>query len=76
MSSQDPTPEWAESCVDRIVTSGNSDQVDALMELLAAIAPTQKEEKYKHEIAWAAIEYAFKQTEHCRKACRKHLGAA
>lgn len=76
MPSHLPTPEWAEVCIDRIVKNDDPDQLDALLELLAAIAPTKKEEKYKNEIAWAAIDYGYKKTDDCRKSCRKYLGVA
>lgn len=76
MSSQIPTPEWAESQMDLVINGDADEQVEAVLRLLAAIAPTLKEQKYKHEIAWSAIDYGFKQTEHCRKACRRHLGIA
>lgn len=67
------TPDWAESCIDRILTGDDPDQLNALLELLAAIAPTFTEEKYKHEIAWAAIHYGYKKTEHCRDSCRRYV---
>jgi hypothetical protein len=71
-----PTPDWAISCMERIMKSDDPDQLDALLELLAAIAPTEGEEKYKHEIAWAAIDHGYKRTEHCRKSGRRYLGVA
>lgn len=76
MSSHLPSPEWAESCIDRIIKSDDPDQLDALLELLAAIAPTFNEEKYKHDLAWAAIDYGYRQTDDCRKSCRRYLGVA
>lgn len=71
-----PTPDWAKRCVDRIVKTDDPDMLDALMELLAAVAPTEDEEKYKSEVAWAAIDHAFTMSEHCRRSCRQHLGVA
>lgn len=76
MASQIPTPEWAESKIDQIRNGNPEEQLDAVLELLAVVAPTLKEQKYKHEIAWAAIDYGYKQTEDCRKSCRRYLGVA
>lgn len=76
MASQFPSPEWAESQIDRIRYGNPEEQLDAALQLLAAVAPTVKEQKYKHEIAWAAIDYGYKHTEECRRACRRYLGIA
>jgi hypothetical protein len=77
MVPQNPTPAWAEQCVDRIIKGYDADQIDAFMSLLAAIAPTEDEEKYKHEIAWTAISHAYKQTDDCLESCRRRvLGVA
>ena len=76
MASQIPTPEWAESKIDQIRNGNPEEQLDAVLELLAAIAPTHKEQKYKHEIAWAAIDYGYTKTDDCRKSCRRYLDVA
>jgi hypothetical protein len=71
-----PTPDWAKSRIDLIVPRDDPKALDALLELLAAIAPTQDEEKYKHEIAWAAIAHGYKKTQDCYEACQRYLGVA
>ena len=76
MASQLPTPEWAESQMDRIRYGDPEERLDAVLALLAAVAPTLKEQKYKHEIAWAAIDYGYKHTKDCRQACRRYLRVA
>ena len=69
-----PTPEWAESQMDLIINGNTEEQLNAALGLLAAVAPTLKEQKYKHELAWAAIEYGYKKTDDCRRACREFVG--
>lgn len=76
MASHIPTPEWAESQIDRIRNGDPEEQLDAVLQLLSAVAPTLKEQKYKHEIAWVAIDYGYKYTEDCRRSCRRYLGVA
>lgn len=76
MASHFPTPEWAESQIEMIRNGSPEEQIDAVLALLVAVAPTLKEQKYKHEIAWAAIHYGYKHTEDCRRSCRRYLGVA
>lgn len=71
-----PTPAWIESCMDRITKGYDPDALDALLDLLATIAPTEDEEKYKHELAWIAIQHGYRQTEDCSKSCYRYLGVA
>lgn len=71
-----PTPDWAIHCVERIKKTYDPDAVDAVMELLAATAPTEDQDKYKYELAWVAIDHAYKATEDCRKSARRYLGVA
>lgn len=77
MTSHSPTPDWA---VSKIKTAlDNSDEpegLDAILELLAAVAPTQEQDKFKYEAAWAAIEYGYKRTSDVKLAARKYLGVA
>lgn len=70
------TPDWAVSCVKRIIKTDDPDQLDALLELLAGIAPTEEEEKYKYDVAWAAIDFAYQGTADCHISCRQYLGVA
>jgi hypothetical protein len=62
--------------MDRIMKTDDPDMLDALLELLAVVAPTEEEEKYKHEMAWAAIDHGYKRTDDCRKSGRRYLGVA
>jgi hypothetical protein len=76
MMPHSPTPDWARSRIDLIVPSDDPRALDALLELLAAIAPTVEEEKYKNELACAAIDHGYKRTEDCRLSGRRYLGMA
>jgi len=76
MIPQSPTSDWAKSRIDVIVPRDDPEALDALLELLAAVAPTQEEEKYKHELAWAAIDHGYKRTKDCCDSCRRYLGIA
>lgn len=76
MNPHAPTPEWAIASVDRITASGDPDQLDALLMLLAGIAPTEEQDRYKCDAAWAAIEYGYTKTQDCANACRRYLGVA
>lgn len=73
---QSLSPDWAITCVDRIIKDDDPDQLDALLELLAGVAPTEEQDKYKHEAAWAAIEHGYKQTRDLPRAARAYLGIA
>lgn len=70
------SPDWAISCFDRIVKDHDPDAVDALMELLAGIAPTEEQDKYKCDAAWAAIYHGYKQSGDLTRAAREYLGVA
>ena len=81
MIPQVPTPEWAIECFDRVVRCDDPEIIDALLELLAGIAPdgdwdhADENKPYKYDAAWAAIQYGFRKTIHCEEACREHLRA-
>ena len=69
-----PTPDWGKSQFDKIVKCDDPEALQALLELLAVIAPTEQEEKYKYEIAWAVIQHGYRRTADCDKSCRRYLG--
>lgn len=71
---QIPTSEWAIACFDRIYTGGNPDQLDAILELLGGLLPTQEESKHKHEVTWDVIDYAYGKTSDREEAARRYLG--
>lgn len=71
-----PTPEWAVACLDRILKTDDPDALDALLVLLVGLAPTEEEERFKHDAAWAAIEYGYRKTGDCDESCRKYVGLA
>ena len=71
-----PTPEWAVSCMDRILKYDDADLLDAVLELLATVASDKDADKFKYEAAWAAIDYGFTKTEGLRPAARRYLGVA
>jgi hypothetical protein len=77
MIPQSPTPERAVHCMKRILKYDDQDVLDAVMELLGTVAANQESDKFKHEAAWAAIDYAFTQNAVAvRKASRDYLGIA
>lgn len=77
MTPQTLTPDWAVSKVKRILADADEPEVvDAIIELLAAVAPTQEQDKFKYEAAWAAIEYGYTQTADVHIAARRYLGVA
>lgn len=71
-----PSPEWAINCLDRILTTDDPDVLEAVLELLAGLVPTETENKYKYDAACAAIDYGYSKTEHCRRSGRQYLGLA
>lgn len=71
------TPDWARSKLRPLIEEGVDPEVfEGVLELLAAVAPTQDQDKFKHEAAWAAIDYGYCETEDCRLSSRKHFGIA
>ena len=62
------TPEWAEDQIEIIDDQDNEDQRLAVFQLLAAITPSYKENKYKHEIGKRALQHLYKRMNHCRKS--------
>jgi hypothetical protein len=77
MIPQSPTPEWAVSTVRKYID--DIDEPEALyaaLELLAAVAPSKDQDKFKHEAAWAAIEYGYKRTSDVRVAAKRYLEIA
>lgn len=67
-------PEWATLCFDLIVPDDDPKRVDALIHLIAGLAPSEEENRQKSEVAWALIEYGFRKLPECGIAARKHLG--
>lgn len=77
MTPHAPSPDWARQRIDTILNDTDDPEVlDALLELLAALAPTEDQDKFKHEAAWAAIERGYFRTEDARLAARRYLGVA
>lgn len=50
--------------------------IDAIIGLLAALTPTEEQDKFKHEAAWAAIVHGYKKTRDVHDAARRYLGIA
>jgi len=67
------TPEWAETQIETIDDTDDEDQRNALIALLASIAPSYTENKYKHEIAWRAMRHLYKRMRHCEQSCREFV---
>jgi hypothetical protein len=74
MQYQSPSPEWAVALMDKIIPTDDQEALQALLELLAGIAPTSEEEKYKHDAALAAIDYGYRKTVDCDNACARYVG--
>lgn len=73
---KDPTPEWAIECMQVVSEFGDPDLLDAVMSLVCGVAPSQKQDKFKHAAAWAAIDYGFARSPELRKAAERYLGVA
>lgn len=72
-----PTPGWAEEKIRTLLENNDEPEVlEAVLELLAAIAPTKEQDKFKHEAAWAAIDLGYCRTEDCRASSRRYFSAA
>lgn len=77
LTSHSPTPDWAVAKIKTVLNeTDDPEAVDAMLELLAAVAPTPEQDKFKHEAAWAAIEYGYTKTADVRIAARRYLGVA
>jgi hypothetical protein len=50
--------------------------MDAVLHLVAGVAADKDSDKFKHEAAWAAIDYGFTKTAGLRKAAQDYLGVA
>lgn len=77
MIPQSPTPERAVKCMKHVAKYGDQELLDAVMELIATVAPDKDSDKFKYEAAWAAIDYGFTQSPSAvRKAAQEYLGVA
>ena len=77
MVPQSPTPEWAVSTVREYIDDIDDPRaLDVALAILAAVAPTKEQDKFKHEAAWAAIIYGYKRTADVREAAKRYLGIA
>lgn len=77
MVPQSPTPDWAVEKFRKLIDDINEPEaLDAALELLAAVAPTREQDKFKHEAAWAAIQYGYCKTSDVRAAAERYLGIA
>jgi hypothetical protein len=76
MTPHTPTPEWAITRFNEVVQDDDPERLDAFLHLMASVAPTEQENKLKHEIAWAVIDYGYRKTRDCQEACRRYLGVA
>lgn len=72
-----PTPDWATEKIRTLINSNDDPEVlIAVLELLAAVAPTRDQDKFKYEAAWAAIDEGYTRTEACRQSSRRYFSAA
>lgn len=77
MVPQSPTPDWAVEKFRKVIDDIDDPEVlDAALELLAALAPTKEQDKFKHEAAWAAITDGYSRTADVRVAAERYLGIA
>lgn len=77
MTSHAPTPDWVVEQLDLIFQYAEDPEVvDALIRLLAALAPSEEQDKFKHEAAWAGIVHGYKKTPDVHDAARRYLGIA
>lgn len=72
-----PSPERTTQLMKKIIDKYDDPELrDAAMQLVAEVAPTEDENKFKHEAAWAAIEYAYTKTTDLAVSCKRYLGVA
>jgi len=73
MTSHPLTPDWAVSCMKRIIKYDDPDLLDAALELIAGVSDFTGE---KGDCAQAALDYGYRQTEDCERHCQEYLGIA
>lgn len=71
-----PTPDWAAGKIQTVIDNSEPEALEAALELLAAVCPTEDQDKFKHEAAWAAIDLGYQHTEDCKRSARRHFSAA
>lgn len=72
-----PTPDWAVSKIKTLIE--NCDEPEALeaaLELVAAVCCAEDQDKFKHEAAWAALNYGYCLTDDCKQSSRRYFTAA
>lgn len=77
MIPQSPTPDWAVTKFRQVINDiDDPETLDAALELLAALAPTKEQDKFKYEAAWAAIDFGYCRTTDLHKSAQRYLGVA
>lgn len=78
-----PTPEWAVSCMERIVKLDDPDVLDAVLDLLVGVSGLNDKERLqpahlaiRDDAAMAAIDFGYRRTETCERHCHEDLGIA
>lgn len=71
-----PTPDWAVSKFKILKDNCEPEGLEAALELLAAVCPTEDQDKFKHEAAWAVLTEGYHDLEDCRESARRYFSAA
>lgn len=72
-----PTPEWALSKLQTVIdNTDETEAIEAVCELLAALCPTEEQDKFKFEAAWTAIDCGYSRLEDCKDSARRYFSAA
>lgn len=71
-----PTPDWAVSKMRTLIENADPEVLEVALELIAGVCPTEDQDKFKHEAAWAAIDIGYHHIDDCRRSARRYFSAA
>lgn len=71
-----PTPDWAVSKVKALADNTDPEVLEVALELLSALCPSEEQDKFKYEAAWAAIDEGYHYLDDCRASARRYFSAA
>jgi len=78
-----PTPDWAVSCMKRIMKFDDPDLLDATLDLVVGLTGLNDVDRgepshvaVRDDAARAAVHFGYRQTEDCYRHCEEDLGIA
>jgi hypothetical protein len=78
-----PTPDWAESCMKRIMKFDDPDVLDAAIEIVVGLTGLNDPKRadasriaLRDDAARAAVHFGYRQTQECYRHCEEDLGIA